>query len=217
MQYQHYKTLKIKMNKSELKKALINSKHIIVESVGEYEFEVLKERTIDEFVKLKKNAPVFRQSINRQNFYYAVFGLALYKTMTGSMNYDYEKSLELLKGIINKTARNSIESSSTKKFFMARISKLHIITNLMKKQMISADESEGWIFRKADSNAFWSFDVCQCGLLDYLKANGCPEICKVFCDVDYIGAEYMTGLTFFRSKTLAEGDDVCNFRYMKEN
>lgn len=56
------------------------------------------------------------------------------------------------------------------------------------------------------------FDMVACPYATICKKYGCPEIVKAFCDADDISFGSMhKNLIFTRRKTLANGDDCCDF------
>lgn len=56
------------------------------------------------------------------------------------------------------------------------------------------------------------FDMVACPYANICKKYGCPEIVKAFCDADDISFGSMhKKLIFTRTKTLANGDDCCDF------
>jgi hypothetical protein len=60
----------------------------------------------------------------------------------------------------------------------------------------------------------YGYDYSECAIVKYLKSHGADEVAPYVCLNDFIKSRtYGTGLS--RTKTLAQGDDVCNFRYKK--
>ncbi|MDP3981083.1 MAG: L-2-amino-thiazoline-4-carboxylic acid hydrolase [Chlamydiota bacterium] len=60
----------------------------------------------------------------------------------------------------------------------------------------------------------YGYDYSECAIVKYLKAHGADEVAPYICLNDFIRSEACdTGLR--RTKTLAQGDNVCNFRYKK--
>ena len=58
-----------------------------------------------------------------------------------------------------------------------------------------------------------SFDVTLCPLADYFKDQGMPEITPyAACNLDFCTADAF-GITLTRTKTIAQGDDHCDFRW----
>ncbi len=45
--------------------------------------------------------------------------------------------------------------------------------------------------------------------------NGCPELCKMFCDVDDVTYGGLKKIGFSRTKTLGYGGDCCDFHFFK--
>lgn len=55
-------------------------------------------------------------------------------------------------------------------------------------------------------------DVLSCPLHDMAKKKGIPEVCQTICAMDKV---YMTGfrrIQYRRTKSVAEGDDCCDYR-----
>jgi hypothetical protein len=46
--------------------------------------------------------------------------------------------------------------------------------------------------------------------------NGCPELCKLFCDVDDVTYGGLKKIGFSRTKTLGYGGDCCDFHFFKK-
>ncbi|WP_051563480.1 L-2-amino-thiazoline-4-carboxylic acid hydrolase [Butyrivibrio sp. LB2008] len=55
-------------------------------------------------------------------------------------------------------------------------------------------------------------DITQCPYHTYLTELGCPEINKLFCDNDIYNYGNIPGLEFIRTKTIGNGDELCDFR-----
>ena len=72
-----------------------------------------------------------------------------------------------------------------------------------------------WVaqFIPGDGKNFdFGYDYAECGLVKYFKSQGVPELAPYVCLNDFIkSAAIGSGLE--RSKTIAMGDGVCNFRY----
>ena len=48
------------------------------------------------------------------------------------------------------------------------------------------------------------------------KENGCPHLCRLFCDVDNVTYGNLKKLGFLRTKTLGYGKDCCDFHFYKK-
>lgn len=54
----------------------------------------------------------------------------------------------------------------------------------------------------------------QCGVCELAKQEGCLDLAKSLCKIDFISYDLM-GANLARTKTLANGDDVCDFHVTK--
>ncbi|MCG8685215.1 MAG: L-2-amino-thiazoline-4-carboxylic acid hydrolase [Desulfobacterales bacterium] len=74
-----------------------------------------------------------------------------------------------------------------------------------------------WVadFIPGDGKSFdWGIDYHYCPCFDYFKAQGAADIAPYFCLVDF-PEHKMMGTGLVRTKTLAQGDKICDFRYKK--
>lgn len=58
------------------------------------------------------------------------------------------------------------------------------------------------------------YDYIECGICKLCRDEGCPELAKYLCRLDYMFAQIM-GLCLVRSSTLAEGGEKCDFRFSR--
>ena len=56
------------------------------------------------------------------------------------------------------------------------------------------------------------YDYHECGICKICKDEGCFELAKYLCRLDYVIADMMDA-KLVRTKTIAEGADMCDFRY----
>lgn len=63
-----------------------------------------------------------------------------------------------------------------------------------------------------------SFDVTihKCLWHTACVENGCPELCRLFCDVDDVTYGDLKKIGFSRTKTLGYGGDCCDFHFFKK-
>lgn len=63
-----------------------------------------------------------------------------------------------------------------------------------------------------------SFDVTirRCLWHTACVENGCPEVCRLFCDVDDVNYGGLKKIGFSRTKTLGYGGDCCDFHFYKK-
>lgn len=89
------------------------------------------------------------------------------------------------------------------------IFKKGMIYNVTKKDLWEAD------ITPKEKGSF-GVNIKKCLWYDACKENGCPEICKFFCECDDIIYVGLRKMEFKRTKTLARGGDCCDFRYYKK-
>jgi hypothetical protein len=74
-----------------------------------------------------------------------------------------------------------------------------------------------WIaeFVEGDGETFdYGIDYRSCPCLEFFKAYDAEQFAPYYCLLDFPEAERMNR-GFFRTKTLAKREDLCNFRYKK--
>lgn len=59
------------------------------------------------------------------------------------------------------------------------------------------------------------YDYLECGICKLCKDEGCFEIAKYLCKLDFILADIM-GMDLKRTSTIADGGEYCDFRYSKK-
>ncbi len=74
----------------------------------------------------------------------------------------------------------------------------------------------GWKRSYSETGNCFGFDVTRCLYIDYLTKEGAPELVIAMCDLDYRTAElFPPDFYFKRTRCLAEGDTLCDFRYCR--
>lgn len=56
------------------------------------------------------------------------------------------------------------------------------------------------------------YNYRECGICKVCRDEGCPQLAKYMCRLDHVMADMM-GAKLVRTTTLAEGGDMCDFRY----
>lgn len=59
------------------------------------------------------------------------------------------------------------------------------------------------------------YDYLECGICKLCQDEGCPELAKYLCRLDYVLADIM-GMKLERTMTIAEGKPKCDFRYSRK-
>jgi hypothetical protein len=74
--------------------------------------------------------------------------------------------------------------------------------------------SPGYIARYVPMKGAAAFDMVRCPVAEVFRSHGAVDLCRAsWCDLDYALAE-MTGLRLQRTRTLVEGADRCDFRFI---
>ncbi|QUH27822.1 L-2-amino-thiazoline-4-carboxylic acid hydrolase [Vallitalea guaymasensis] len=98
--------------------------------------------------------------------------------------------------------------------FMKKVGKSTIGCILFKKAFVSGLKADTWVTNSIQNdNKGLNFNITKClykDLCDYYK---CPNLCKMFCDGDWLMFGKMEKLKFSREYTLGYGDDVCDFHF----
>lgn len=72
-----------------------------------------------------------------------------------------------------------------------------------------------YVFVPGDGEDFdYGVDYLECGGCKFLKEHGAPELGQYLCLADILYSE-MFGWGLVRTKTLAQGDDKCDFRFKR--
>jgi hypothetical protein len=73
----------------------------------------------------------------------------------------------------------------------------------------------GYLIKRAAGDRGLVFDVVRCPVASYFRKRDAADLCVAsWCNLDYALAE-LTNETLVRTKTLAGGDDRCDFRITK--
>lgn len=63
---------------------------------------------------------------------------------------------------------------------------------------------------------FFDADITKCLWHTACTENGCPQLCKLFCDVDDVNYSGLKKMGFKRTKTLGYGGDCCDFHFFRK-
>lgn len=69
---------------------------------------------------------------------------------------------------------------------------------------------------KGNNDFELGYDYEECGVCKLCRDENCFELAKYLCRLDFLMAD-MIGMKLVRTKTLAEGDKVCDFRFSYKN
>jgi len=76
--------------------------------------------------------------------------------------------------------------------------------------------SAGWERKKVEVEGGIGFDYSGCFYNDYMREMGAPELTPIFCEMDVRQAEcFPPQIEFERTRTMAAGGDICDFRFYR--
>ncbi len=81
-----------------------------------------------------------------------------------------------------------------------------------------------WIMRTTDLQVstqesgkdYYDITITKCLWHTACVENGCPELCRLFCDVDDVTYGGLKKIGFSRTKTLGYGGDCCDFHFFRK-
>jgi hypothetical protein len=91
-----------------------------------------------------------------------------------------------------------------------------IWANFEKIMKIAGGEKAGYKSRIYGVNGdLAGMDVLSCPVVNALAEIGMPEVAPVMCAIDQVYSTGYRGIMFRRTKSVAEGDDCCDYRYVR--
>ncbi|SMC22207.1 L-2-amino-thiazoline-4-carboxylic acid hydrolase [Clostridium acidisoli DSM 12555] len=90
---------------------------------------------------------------------------------------------------------------------------------MFRKIMLNViSKSDNWVTEviKNDSISV-KYNITKCLWYDACVENNCPELCKIFCDVDHVIYGSMKKIKFIRTGTLGTGNNCCDFCFLNRN
>ena len=136
--------------------------------------------------------------------------IALYKALNNygfSMEDSNNHMKNYMLNYIAKSKHNSMVKMEKVPGFYSLYSKIFL--KIMRKTDLQQSK------QKHDAK---SFDVTSTKCLWHQACveNECPELCRLFCDVDNITYGELNKIGFTRTQTLGYGSDCCDFHFFKK-
>lgn len=154
-------------------------------------------------IEMDKNA-------DKQNKTFVFPVVALYRAVD---HFVPEEALEVTRAYGTKTGLRF------QKMFR-KITALPGIPTLMWKNMdkIAAKMSDGYEVKDCQVDKEKCYmDISGCPLYDKAKALGTPEAVQMICCMDKEYMKGFRGIDYTRTKSVAEGDECCDYRLRKSN
>jgi len=194
-------------------------KPFLIDRFGKEKALALNHSMEEIYQELRPRLPQMKTKTAKQLLIYAIRSYVLYRAIQDEMEQeeafdlitDYGKAVldvEWIEGfspIVRATLKN--------RFLFPKV------TQLVREKMNQSNDPNGWQYEffKPESGHLLDFNVTRCGMLKFLDNQGIPELTDVICRLDYHMAEnfYPKCAKLVRTKTIAEGAEYCDFRYIK--
>ena len=136
--------------------------------------------------------------------------IALYKALNEFYNQDETYSIvkKYMYEVIGKNKNKSMKKMEKVPCFYFLYSKIFI--HIMKTTDLQKSNTEY-------NKKYYNVTITKCLWHDACVENGCPELCRLFCDVDNITYDGLKKIGFSRTKTLGYGNDECDFHFYKKS
>jgi hypothetical protein len=203
------------MREKRLRLLLSASRPLVEEALGEAAGAALGEGAWRRFNALEPDAPRFRQKINEGLFELGVPLLAVYQALREDLSMEQAPAVELLERALGAMYKPFLESR-WRRAFLNLMFGVKPVRDIGLRMAYRADEPQGFRFEEVDEpGAVFGFDVRECALVKYLKAQGSPEIVPMICRLDDLMAAQLRGLSLRRQGTIGMGAERCDFRYVQ--
>lgn len=136
--------------------------------------------------------------------------IALYKALNNygfSMEDSNNHMKNYMLNYIAKSKHNSMVKMEKVPGFYSLYSKIFL--KIMRKTDLQQSK------QKHDAKSF-DVTITKCLWHQACIKNECPELCRLFCDVDNITYGELNKIGFTRTQTLGYGGDCCDFHFFKK-
>ena len=178
--------------------------------------EALHDSTICKNTMQEYKAIVSRaKDIGTSNRLLGSYAMAVYFiSMNRNTNLDVEENFKILE--------KGLSTSKTYKAIMGSANSYFSEKNMQSRRAWSKETYErkyenDWVVDVIEKGPGYEFgfDYHECGVCKLCKDEHCPQYAKYLCRLDYMTTDMM-GIGLKRTKTLGDGDEVCDFRFYKK-
>lgn len=136
--------------------------------------------------------------------------VALFKTLLESNFSEDDIYKSMQKYMINKVA-------AEKHKFTAKMEIIPGFFAIYKKIFLKIMwTSDLWKSTQKYGKDFFDADITKCLWHAACVENDCPQLCKLFCDVDDVNYSGLKKMGFKRTKTLGYDGDCCDFHFFRK-
>ncbi|MFI3174746.1 MAG: L-2-amino-thiazoline-4-carboxylic acid hydrolase [Bacillota bacterium] len=200
------------MDKINAEKHLRKSKlYMLYESCKNPE---IQQEILINYKKLLTETTITDRNIVYQNRYYIYPSIAIYQTF---QKYDYEKS-----EILQQIEAEILATGEGMKHTFAKVGKLKFFFLLFKKMCFISTKTS---YKKPYFDMRWTdhgkdkiaWECHKCHYHDEFTKHHFPELTKIFCRLDDVMYGSIPTATWARTKTIGDGDALCDFCFIKNN
>ncbi len=186
--------------------------------MGQFFFRIIKDDTdalcrkkiLEEYERILDNA----KDIGRHNTLLSAYALgAWFIAMNREDGLSPDENIEILTRRLKASRVFSMVMGDADHYLSEkRIEKQKKWAENTQKRIYEND----WVVELLPKNNEYDlgYDYLECGVCKLFNDEGCPNLAKYICRLDYMFAETM-GLRLERTLTLAEGADKCDFRFFR--
>lgn len=185
-------------------------KAFLIEELGEEKGKTLfekQERMLNELIKNTKNKTENQMKTLIQTI---LPRIAMYKVLSKEGLLEDEVYKYMRKYMIDKVATKKLLSTAKMELIPGFYS---IYSKIFLRIMRTTDLQES--VQKCGKDYF-DVNIKKCLWHTACVENGCPNLCRLFCDVDNVTYGGLKKIGFTRTKTLGYGGDCCDFHFYKK-
>ncbi len=185
-------------------------KAFLIEELGEEKGKTLfekQERMLNELIKNTKNKTENQMKMLIQTI---LPRIAMYKVLSKEGFLEDEVYKYMRKYMIDKVATKKHLSTAKMELIPGFYS---IYSKIFLRIMRTTDLQES--VQKCGKDYF-DVNIKKCLWHTACVENGCPNLCRLFCDVDDVTYGGLKKIGFTRTKTLGYGGDYCDFHFYKK-
>lgn len=185
-------------------------KAFLIEELGEEKGKTLfekQERMLNELIKNTKNKTENQMKTLIQTI---LPRIAMYKVLSKEGFLEDEVYKYMRKYMIDKVATKKHLSTAKMELIPGFYS---IYSKIFLRIMRTTDLQES--VQKCGKDYF-DVNIKKCLWHTACVENGCPNLCRLFCDVDNVTYGGLKKIGFTRTKTLGYGGDCCDFHFYKK-
>lgn len=174
----------------------------VAQKIFDEQNNILEKIILNAFNKTKNQLKTLKNTILPR--------IALYKALNNygfSMEDSNNHMKNYMLNYIAKSKHNSMVKMEKVPGFYSLYSKIFL--KIMRKTDLQQSK------QKHDAKSF-DVTITKCLWHQACIENECPELCRLFCDVDNITYGELNKIGFTRTQTLGYGGDCCDFHFFKK-